>query len=256
MDNLFYEDITEPGVAGTFTPASLGDLVLWLDSRDPTSPVATWPDRSGNGYDAVQSVAARKPTTGSATSPTGLPLVSFDGSPVVGQEDYLDGVIPNSDYPSVAQGWTFFFAGNLKVCRKAAASNSACLFKTQGAGPRLMYEDFSFTHKYAFNDSLSEKQYSAFSAGNQTLSYVWSAGSGGPPTYTGTVKCYVNGTSLGSKSYSMNTSAVSDYRLGDSIPDGQPAYADLACVLWYRRALSDSHRIRVQRWIERTFGYG
>jgi hypothetical protein len=51
-----------------FTPASLSDLVLWLDADDADtvtlsgSKVTAWGDKSGNGYSLVQGTDANRPT--------------------------------------------------------------------------------------------------------------------------------------------------------------------------------------------------
>ena len=73
------------GVGGgkvAFTPASLPGLALWLDATAITGlvdadPVGTWSDQSGNGRDATQATAAKKPTY-KTNIQNGKPVVRFD----------------------------------------------------------------------------------------------------------------------------------------------------------------------------------
>jgi hypothetical protein len=61
----------------------------WYDASDTSSiaesggAVSQWNDKSGNGYDLLQSTAGNKPTTGTVTQ-NGLNVLSFDGG------DYLE----------------------------------------------------------------------------------------------------------------------------------------------------------------------
>ena len=69
----------------SFKPSTISDLELWLDASDTSSlshssnAVSIWQDKSGNGYEAVQSTVANRPTTGS-TSTNSLNTLSFDGT--------------------------------------------------------------------------------------------------------------------------------------------------------------------------------
>lgn len=64
-------------------PTDIAGCALWLDASTlalaDNARVATWPDLSGNGYDATQSVAGNKPTCKTAIQ-NGLSVVRFDGS--------------------------------------------------------------------------------------------------------------------------------------------------------------------------------
>ena len=71
-----------------WTPASLPNLMLWLDASDSSTitasagAVSTWTDKSTNAYTFTQATPAAKPTTGSATQ-NGLNALSFDGGDVL-----------------------------------------------------------------------------------------------------------------------------------------------------------------------------
>lgn len=71
------------GGAAAFTPASIAGLKLWLDASQITGlndgdAVATWSDASGNGYNATQSTASKRPLYKTSIL-NGKPVVRFDG---------------------------------------------------------------------------------------------------------------------------------------------------------------------------------
>lgn len=79
-----------PSAVGTPTgvePFSLVPLVIpaanivagWDAIQLSATPVALWPDASGNGFDLSQAVGASQPSWGAATGPNGQPAVLFDG---------------------------------------------------------------------------------------------------------------------------------------------------------------------------------
>lgn len=80
--------------APAFSPLSLTGLKLWLDATDSSSitlnggNVSEWADKSPEGNDATQGVAAEQPLYQS-NSINGLSAVVFDGS-----DDFLDALIP------------------------------------------------------------------------------------------------------------------------------------------------------------------
>jgi hypothetical protein len=70
-------------VVGAFTPASISGLQIWLDATtlglSGGTAVATWPDLSGNHYDASQATGTKQPIY-NTNKINGLPAVTFDGS--------------------------------------------------------------------------------------------------------------------------------------------------------------------------------
>ena len=75
--------------AASFTPKSIPGLTAWFDASQITgvangASLATWPDESGNGYNATQATAAYQPNYYSSTSGktvNGLPAVWFESAP-------------------------------------------------------------------------------------------------------------------------------------------------------------------------------
>jgi len=102
------------------TATTLPDgVVLWLDAADSSTIaadgsgyVATWEDKSGNGYDATQTDSDHKPKTGLATV-NGLNVLSFDGSDNV---NMAAATIPTGSTP-----YTIFTVWN-------ASGNDQCVF--------------------------------------------------------------------------------------------------------------------------------
>jgi PKD repeat protein len=73
--------VTEPG---PFDPSDVADLLMWLKADAITGlndgdPVSTWPDASGNGKDATQSKASKRPKY-RTNEVNGLPALEFDAS--------------------------------------------------------------------------------------------------------------------------------------------------------------------------------
>lgn len=70
--------------APAFDPTTIAGLALWLKADGITSladgaAVATWPDESGNAYDAAQATASAQPTFRTNVL-NGQPVVRFDGA--------------------------------------------------------------------------------------------------------------------------------------------------------------------------------
>lgn len=72
----------------TFSPSLVKGLLMWVDASqiaglNDNDSVTTWTDLSGNGYNATQATASKKPTY-KITIQNGKPVVRFDGV-----DDYL-----------------------------------------------------------------------------------------------------------------------------------------------------------------------
>lgn len=109
-----------------FNPRSIGASMV-LDARaiaqSDNTAVSTWPDRSGNGYDATQATAANQPKF-KASQFGGQPSVQFDGNDVLlfpsggmpkGNQPRTFVVVANQDNSSGIKA--FFYQGNSTAAR-------------------------------------------------------------------------------------------------------------------------------------------
>lgn len=140
-------DATPP--APELTPVDIlgaANIVAAWDAADlDASPVALWPDASGNGFDLTQAIAASQPTWGAATGPNGQPAVLFDGV-----DDWLENAVLTRPAPGTEP--TFIWC----VLRQLTWTFNNTLWRTG---------DFSF---YAFDSLVSPEiaQYTANEANN------------------------------------------------------------------------------------------
>lgn len=65
--------------ASGFDPRRISGLALWLDAADYNASTGTWSDKSGNGRDFAQTIAANRPIV-SAVTQNGRAILEFDGS--------------------------------------------------------------------------------------------------------------------------------------------------------------------------------
>lgn len=69
-----------PTGAGPLIIMGASSVVAGWDAADLiASPVAAWPDHSGNGFTLVQAVAGSRPVWGATAGPNNQPAVLFDG---------------------------------------------------------------------------------------------------------------------------------------------------------------------------------
>ena len=62
-----------------FNPKTIGGLALWMDASEYNASTGTWADKSGNGRDFAQAIAANRPIV-SAVTQNGRAILEFDGS--------------------------------------------------------------------------------------------------------------------------------------------------------------------------------
>jgi len=79
-----YRAVGSAATATGAAPEVMSSAILWLDASQITGVadgalVSSWPDRSGNGFDAFQLTATKQPTY-TASSIGGQPALSFDGA--------------------------------------------------------------------------------------------------------------------------------------------------------------------------------
>ena len=87
---LFLEEINRD--YGTFSPLNIPQCKLWYDASQLTGlidgdQIATWTDKSGNGFDATQGVAANRPLYKTGIL-NGYPVARFDGTDTMAEAGY------------------------------------------------------------------------------------------------------------------------------------------------------------------------
>jgi hypothetical protein len=96
----FINDLTTAGTKFGICQANpyIPQLVLWLDGADPLAtgsppttgtPITTWKDKSGNGYDATQSTSGLRPTYVSGPT-TGQPTLNHGVMSFIGAGVYYN----------------------------------------------------------------------------------------------------------------------------------------------------------------------
>lgn len=96
------------GIPGEFPEVGdiidAANIVAGWDAADlVASPVALWPDASGNGFDLTNAVGAEQPLWTAAGGPNGNPTVLFDGD-----DDFLSNAL--LDLPAPGTTPTFYWA--------------------------------------------------------------------------------------------------------------------------------------------------
>jgi len=155
-------------IESIFTPRNIAGLSLWLDASQiaglsGTDSLATWPDLSGNGNDAVQSTEGFKPTYQTDVI-NGLPVVRFDGT-----DDYLSATDSASLQPAdltifIVSNFSSLKEGDQKFFAKSRNSESAAgatwqttiyeandlLYQTKNAGSwqSVAANDYIYTGAY------------------------------------------------------------------------------------------------------------
>ena len=221
---------------GSFRPDQIEGLVLWLDATTIAGladgdPVGTWPDMSGQGYDATQTTTSKKPTYKLAIL-NGLPVVRFDGT-----DDFLSTPRPEGTtvftvvkYSSGARVWHVAANDVSRLYRAGQVYSSGQWIGNAENNPELLSgqaDDGAF-HIHSIVGGIN-KYFIDGADTNATL-----------------------GTNYG-------TSTASRMQIGcwawgdDSFPD-QYFGGDLAEMLIYNSALSDSDRQQVEQYLSMKWG--
>jgi hypothetical protein len=118
-----------------FAPNRLSGLAFWYDADDSSYVGGTWGDLSGQGNDATQPTASKRPTK--TTDTAGRTLLRFDG---------VDDVLSVSTPPSFASGLTFFI-----VYRVRTAVDFQGIFSASAATGADHQQFFSLEYEQALS---------------------------------------------------------------------------------------------------------
>lgn len=215
-----------PGTVGTTDGSS--ELELWLKSGDITaSPVATWPDASGNGRHATQSEAARQPQL----VPDGI-----NGQPVVRfTEDFFESVV----LPSA--GNQFTLVAVVKPTRTGAYHN--ILDDDTSTRPMLWVDGLG---NYEFNFTTG-----AVASSTGGMDIVIAVKSAAGPPYS---RLFLNGptaVATGANQFTIAASKTYDLFNRDG---GQAFTGDVAEMIVYSTALTAAEVNKLGWSLQRKYG--
>ncbi|MBN1672642.1 MAG: FecR domain-containing protein [Kiritimatiellae bacterium] len=241
-------------------PASIQGLALWLKAdawatyRDG-QPVQTWPDRSGNGLDAVQPVPAKQPLY-VANALNGRPILRFDG-----RDDSLQGRPPSGFHDCTL--FVVFLPVNYQ------RSHGVFSFSRQGAEDWCSVDGLVFTEEY-FPESPKSNLHLIRDTREHThpdnLEFYTSAPADRFVIFAamlvqGTAGVWLNGGEPLQDAYA-NTEPLSPtrYSIGSRINGvrfeaGEAGYnrMDLAEIIFYTRALTHAERQAIELYLSRKY---
>ena len=219
---------------GVFSPLDIAGCILWLKADAITGlsdddPVTTWPDSSGNGNDATQATAGKKPLYKVGIQ-NGLPVVRADGT---------------DDFMSLT-GMTAPAGGFTLIAVLDPPATGETKYFLDSATPRHIFQALSSSgDKVGWYDG-THHPIAAAQSGFQILSWVLTSGANG--------EIFRNGSSLGTDPYTA-------LAIGGSVglfanPTGSASWlaADLGESLLYSTALSSGDRQQVEQYLSDKWG--
>lgn len=233
----------------SFSPADISGLKLWLKADAITGlndgdPVTTWNDSSGQGNNATQATAAKKPTY-QTNELNGKPIVRFDGT-----DDFL------------ATASNFLGAGNppttIFIAGKITTLTSGPAWINIGANPRaanldeyrtMVESDGSIYQSNIVNDRATANGTITTGVWN-IITYRIAAGafsSSNPEFYkNGTSQASTEGTGVSTPN--LGTGATHIGANNEAVP-GQFLDGDLTEIIVYDSALSTANRQSVENYL-------
>lgn len=227
-----------PAVAPAFVPTQLAGCAAWLDAAQITGAtdganVATWQDLSGGARHVAQATAAKQPiyrSTGALITPTGRPVVQFDGV-----DDFLTyaGAVTAQPYTAALVVSTSKASGQQVFLDKGISSNNSATYIDGTSQMWALYDGGAYSSGIAKTAALV--QITAFHKDVSSQMYV--NGVAGGVGNAGT-----NGLTDG---YSLSVNAASS---GDYV---QGAFAE---VIVYNRILTNAERLQVEAYLKTKHG--
>jgi hypothetical protein len=234
-----------PSTALPFSPTNLNNCVLWLDGADPagtgvvpgTGTLATWVDKSGNGFNASSQLTA---ATSTQNAVNGLNSISFNGTSryltsvtgftnteytifVVQYTTSITGAVGSSGYQRTVHGST----GNQYVFIGTYNGNVATF---SGSGS-------------AWND-ITANSPNVYNYNSSRIVCMQVSGSILSP--------YTDGSSQTTKT--GTTGSFSSFYIGNDNANTQPWYGFISEIIIYTRVLSTQERQKVEGYLSEKWG--
>ena len=246
-----------PSSTQTFAPSTLSGLAMWLNAGSGVATatgnyVTSWNDQSNNGNNVTQGSQFNQPILVSGAL-NGNPVVRFDGN-----NDYLNGGSSIGNIPLT--GASFFIVGKSHTNQGAFVSKSA--FAAADARYSVEYDPqwqggFSFLYVEDNNSTYHSVNMPSHSYGNMDLM----AAIADKPNSVN--HFYINsalaGTSALSSTYSMTSpydflvGAYNSSNGGGAPIGGYFLNGDIAEIIMYNRALSDTERGQVESYLNTKY---
>ena len=232
----------------SWKPTDISGCQLWLDATQITglsdgATVASWPDKSGNGYNATQETGANKPLYKTNVL-NGKPVLRFDGT-----DDYLscgDVLDLGSNSMTLFVVWkTNTLSATQGVVGKSYYGDKSGRY---GVYLDLTLTGMSFMAQLKGTPAVSTRDWCYYSFSNS--SYLTSCQKIDNTAYANTG--YENGVqkcsaSIGSAYGGADT--TDSYLVGCYQGPHQFLNGDIAEVLQYNSALSDTDRQKVEAYL-------
>lgn len=237
-----------------FTPRAVADLMGWwnasvLAGLSDSDPIATLPDGSGNGHDATQGTAAKKPTYRTDIV-AGRAVARFDG---------VDDALTGSSGISAGSAITVIAAVRVNgtnaygsnVSLGIATGTQEIGLMADAGGGNLAVSNFAgptATTGDRYTTAPNNTWHIASLVYAPTATPVLYKNGGTALTYTTAVGDW-SGVNLnnGANNYPFALGAAA----GGSLT---PSNVDIAQVAVYSRALSDAERSKLERWLGSIYG--
>jgi hypothetical protein len=242
---------------GAFSPASIGNLQLWLDASDASTlftdsagstlatadgdPVGRWSDKSGNSNNTIQADGTKKPLLKLSTQ-NAKNSVRFDGS-----NDNLKALTGGDD-----SNYTLFVV-NKKL---TSAANNYMLFSMgeESNGKRRCLWHYSyFSDGYiAFNGQNAD--YSNTSVNLKFLQNVANIAQLKRDGQSISLAKNSNSYTTGTASATLVTHAATSIFVGTNNGQTEAYNGDYQEVLYYNSLVSDSNRILILSYLNAKWG--
>lgn len=236
-----------------FSPRSLAGLLGWWDAQDlhglaASDPVSAMRDLSGNGRDATQTNASKRPVY-KILQVNGRPAVQFDGT-----DDALTGL----SGINAGSGITY-----VAVCQMVAASAYGSIVSVgvaTGFQELGLMADSAGTHMAISNfwgpTSTAGDRYTTTVNNDWHIASVVYAPSATPVLYkNGTNLAYTSSVGDWSVVNLNNGAANYPFALGAAAGGSStPSNVRIATAMIYGRALGTNERQRVERWLGARYG--
>jgi len=221
-------------LASGFSPKTISGLALWLDAPEYNASTGTWADKSGNGRNFDQEIAANRPIV-SAVTQNGRAILEFDGS--------NDQLIHNTNFLQVPD-CTLFSAFRRVGGTFGGVITSASVAGASDRSPGILIDSFRGAIRGFGNLSVANAgSVDSFNITSGTVT-------------NGASVIFTNGTQIDSDAASTtldtgNTiTAIGTYRT----ETGNHLNGYIGEIIVYTRVLTVSERKRVEGYLGKKWG--